>query len=165
MIVVVMGVCGVGKTAIGEGIARGLNLPFLEGDSFHPDGNVEKMRAGIPLTDDDRRPWLQRMADALSDHAGGGAVLACSALKRWYRDALREGGEFRLVFLDGDRALIAGRMTARPSHYMPVTLLDSQIALLEPPTSDERALRVDVSAPTAEIVATVLEWIERESQE
>lgn len=162
MLIVVMGVSGVGKSAVGKGLARALGVPFLEGDAFHPERNVEKMRAGIPLTDEDRAPWLQRMAEGLRAHAAGGAVLGCSALKRHYRDVLREGGQYQLVFLNGDRELIAGRMGKRRDHYMPASLLDSQIALLEPPAGDEKPLTVDVRPPTDEIVATVLERIEQE---
>lgn len=162
LLIVVMGVCGVGKTAVGRGLADAMAIPFLEGDSFHPEENVNKMRAGIPLGDEDRAPWLRRMAHALETHAESGAVLACSALKRSYREALRQGGHYRLVFLDGDRDLIAARMAARRDHYMPLSLLDSQIDLLEPPAEDEDALRVDVSSSTREILTTVLEWLEPE---
>jgi carbohydrate kinase (thermoresistant glucokinase family) len=153
--VVVMGVSGSGKTTVGAALADALGLRFVDGDALHPVANVAKMAAGIPLDDDDRAPWLDAIGAVL---AGGPVVVACSALKRAYRDRLRAAApRLELVFLDGDRELLASRMVARPGHFMPASLLDSQLATLEPPTADEQALTVDVSAPVVEIVASLAE--------
>lgn len=152
--VVVMGVCGCGKTAIGETLAARLGLPFLEGDAFHPDDNIAKMRAGVPLSDADRAGWLKRLGEALLSARDTGAVLTCSALKRRYRDTLRSvQPDLRLVFLNGRRDLIESRMAERAGHYMPVSLLDSQLADLEPPQTDEPHCALDIDRPVDEIVA------------
>lgn len=146
--IVVMGVCGTGKTTIGEGIARRLDCPFLEGDSFHPKENVGKMRAGVPLDDDDRWPWLEKLGRAIGDGASKGQniVAACSALKRVYRDRLRyfAGTDIIFVMLNGDPALIEKRMATRTDHYMPPTLLKSQLAILERPDENETSISIDI---------------------
>jgi gluconokinase len=153
--VVVMGVSGCGKTTVGEGIAAALGWPFAEGDHYHPPANVAKMAAGTPLTDDDRWPWLQALADwiAEQDRAGRSSVLGCSALKRSYRDLLRSGAErVRFLHLHGDRALLAERLGARPGHFFPPALLDSQLATLEPLGPDDDGVVVDIAlAPEAQI--------------
>ncbi len=152
--VVVMGVSGTGKSTVGEALADALGVPFVEGDSLHPAANVEKMAAGIPLTDADRAPWLDLVAAQL---AGGAVVVACSALRRVYRDRLRRAApDLTLVYLHGTRELLAERMGRRPGHFMPTSLLDSQLATLEPPASDENALAMDVVLRPAEIVARVV---------
>ncbi|TSJ64460.1 gluconokinase [Starkeya sp. 3C] len=146
-IVVVMGVCGSGKSSIGRALAGRHGWSFLEGDDLHPPGNVERMSQGQPLTDDDRHDWLaaigERIAEA--DHAGAGLVVACSALKRSYRDQLSAVSP-RVMFLhlSGDRALIEARMAARAGHFMPLSLIDSQFATLEPPQPDERAVTLPI---------------------
>jgi gluconokinase len=148
---VVMGVSGCGKSTVGKLIAQALDAHYAEGDSFHPPENVEKMRGGRPLDDSDRAPWLAAMAAAIRDWNARNetVVLACSALKRRYRDVLRSGGEVRFIHLAGDKALIAARLAARKDHYMPPTLLDSQFAALEPPGEDEAiTLPIDASAET-----------------
>lgn len=152
--IVVMGVSGCGKSTIGQRLAESLGLAYLEGDAFHPAANVERMRAGQALTDADRQGWLQALGDALgaARAEGRAVVLACSALKRRYRDVLRAGDpDLRLVFLRGDRDTLAARIGARRNHYMPASLLDSQIAALEAPDDDENALAFDV-APEAEVL-------------
>jgi gluconokinase len=152
LIVVVMGVSGVGKTTIGRLLAERLGLPFIEGDDYHPAANVAKMASGVPLDDEDRRPWLDQLNLLLKKHRR--AVLACSALKRAYRTRLLAGvGEARLVFLHGDKALIAARLKERRHRYMPASLLDSQLAALEPP---EDAIAIDVSGDPASCVSAVL---------
>jgi gluconokinase len=152
--VVVMGVSGTGKSTVGVALARALDLPFVEGDELHPAANVEKMAAGTPLTDADREPWLDLVAAQL---AGAPVVVACSALRRVYRDRLRRAApDLRLVYLHGTRELLAERMGRRPGHFMPTSLLDSQLATLEPPAPDENALAMDVILPPAEIVARVV---------
>ena len=125
-----MGVAGCGKTTVGERLAAALGWPFAEGDRFHPQANVAKMAAGIPLEDADRWPWLRALADRIARAGARGArsVLACSALKRSYRDVLRTGGErVRFVHLHGDRAVLAARLAARTGHFFPAGLLDSQL--------------------------------------
>jgi carbohydrate kinase (thermoresistant glucokinase family) len=150
MIVVVMGVSGSGKTTLGRALARELGAEFLEGDRFHPEANVAKMSRGEPLSDADRWPWLDRLAQELARvrKAGGNALLACSALKRAYRDRLRSGApELRLLFLKGDKALIQERLRARTQHFMPPGLLESQFAALEEPGPDESPIVIDVTPP------------------
>ena len=161
-IVVVMGVSGCGKSSVGARLAERLGATFLDADDFHPPANVERMRAGIALTDADRVGWLAALASRLADAAAANesVVLACSALKRSYRDALRRGAPaLRLVHLTGSPALLAERIAARTGHYMPPSLLPSQLALLEVPGADEHALTHDVAPPTDQIVATLVEQL------
>lgn len=150
-----MGVSSSGKSATGQAIARRLHAPFLDGDAYHPAANKDKMRAGTPLTDADRWPWLSALAKALHEAAElkGVAVGACSALRRAYRDHLvREAGEpILFVFLDGSEALIASRMAARRHEYMPASLLASQFATLERPAPDENVLALPVTLPVEAI--------------
>ena len=143
MILVVMGVCGCGKTTIGEALAQALGWPFFDADDFHPEANVAKMASGQPLTDADRWPWLDGIATAMQRVlAGGGhAVLACSALKEAYRIRLQRAGDVRIVYLKGDEATIAARLAERQHKYMPASLLPSQFAALEEPAD---ALVVDI---------------------
>jgi gluconokinase len=156
---VVMGVSGSGKSTIADKLAERLNWSYEDGDKFHPASNVAKMRAGQPLTDEDRRPWLQAIADEIDRvcKAGQNAVIACSALKRAYRDILiGERRDVRLVYLKGDRDLIGQRIAARADHFMPPALLDSQFAALEEPTPDERPIVVSVAPHPREIVETIV---------
>jgi gluconokinase len=158
-ILVVMGVAGSGKTTIAAALAERLGWRLLEGDAFHPPANVAKMAAGTPLTDDDRWPWLRAIAaevDAIRA-AGGSAVVACSALKRAYRDVLiGDRADVRLVYLQGTRTLIGERLAARKGHFMPSALLDSQFATLEEPGPKEAPIVVSVNAGPAAIVAAVI---------
>lgn len=161
--VVVMGVSGSGKSTIGEQLAARLGVPFIDGDALHPPENVAKMASGVPLTDDDRIPWLRAVGQALAATSPKGVVVACSALKRGYRDLIRsEAPEAVFAELDGDRALLAERMAARPGHFMPVSLLDSQLATLEPLQADERGLRFDVSRSPGELAADIAEAVRRQ---
>jgi gluconokinase len=156
MVVIVMGVSGVGKTTVGQRLAAALGCRFRDADELHPPENIAKMAAGIPLTDEDRWPWLERLRELIQGtlEAGGDLVLACSALRRVYRERLSvEAARQRWVYLWGPRALIAQRLAARRGHYMPPSLLDSQLGTLEVP---EDALAVDVSADVEAVVATVL---------
>ncbi|ABD89209.1 gluconokinase [Rhodopseudomonas palustris] len=158
-VLIVMGVSGAGKSTIAEALARRLGWRFADADGFHPAANVAKMSAGHPLTDDDRWPWLQAIADEIDRVAAAGdhAVIACSALKRAYREVLVHGrGDVRLVYLDGDRALIAARMAARQHHFMPPGLLDSQFGTLEVPHADEQPIVVAIDRPVEAIVADIL---------
>ncbi|WP_306419433.1 gluconokinase [Amaricoccus solimangrovi] len=154
--IVVMGVSGSGKTTVGEALAAALGWRFVEGDSFHPPRNVEKMAAGHPLDDADRRPWLEALAAEIAkdDAAGRSSVIGCSALKRSYRDILRSGApDVRFLHVHGDRTLLAERVSHRPGHFFPAALLESQLATLEPLGPDERGVVVDIAAPVAEMVA------------
>lgn len=154
-----MGVSSSGKSTVGKAIGRRLHVPFLDGDGYHPAANKEKMRAGIPLTDEDRWPWLESLALALKDAAKqkGSAVGACSALKRSYREFLTEkaGEPVLFVFLEGTKDVIAKRIAARNHEYMPASLLDSQFATLEVPTEDENVLKVSVLDPVEAIASKV----------
>ena len=158
MIVVLMGVCGTGKTRVGRALAESLGWPFYDADDYHPPANVAKMAGGVPLTDDDRWPWLDRIVEELA-HAGaddGNAVLACSALRQIYRDRLARAGNVRFVFLKGDLATIAARLATRSHKYMPASLLPSQLATLEEPPD---ALVVDIRADIQAKVATIREGL------
>lgn len=155
MIIVVMGVTGCGKTTVGERLAAKLGCGFSDADSFHPAENVEKMRAGIPLTDDDRWPWLAALRSAMDRWiaAGESHVFACSALRQAYRDILSPHNDVVFVYLKGSRAVIERRLNARKGHYMNPALLGSQFAALEEP---QDALVVDVDRSPDAIVAEVL---------
>jgi gluconokinase len=154
-IAVVMGVSGSGKTTIAAGVAREMGWVLLEGDTFHPPENIAKMKAGIPLTDADRQPWLEAIAareDALL-RAGQSAAVACSALKRSYRAILiGDRPDAVLIYLRGSKALIEARMKARKDHFMPPALLDSQFATLEEPGQDEHAIIVDIGGPPEAVI-------------
>lgn len=154
MIVVVMGVTGCGKSTVGAALARRLGWRFLDADDFHPPANVAKMAAGVPLTDDDRWPWLDRLAAELrAIEAGGGhVVLACSALRELYRSRIAAAGEVRFVHLRGDLRTIAARLATRKHRYMPASLLESQFATLEPPAD---AIDVDVRLPVDQQVDAI----------
>ncbi len=158
--IVVMGVSGCGKSTVGRLLAEHLGLDYIEGDELHPPENVARMAAGVALTDADRQGWLEALAERLS-HAreqGLGLVVSCSALKRRYRDILRNGApDVRFVHLHGAPALLAARMAARPGHYMPPSLLESQLATLELPGSDEQALNFDIAQPPETIARAALQ--------
>jgi len=161
-IVVVMGVSGSGKTTVAAGLARAEGWILLEGDQFHPPANVAKMKAGTPLTDDDRWPWLRAIA-AREDEllaAGQSAVVACSALKRAYRGILIGGRpDTVLVYLRGSQTLIAERMKSRTGHFMPPSLLHSQFATLEEPGPDEHPIIVDIGGPPDAVIQDVIQQL------
>jgi gluconokinase len=149
--IVVMGVSGCGKTTVGEQLAAALGWSFAEGDRYHPQANIDKMATGIPLTDEDRWPWLRILADRIGaeERAGRSSVLTCSSLRRSYRDLLRSGGGWvRFVHLHGTREVLAGRLGARTGHFFPSDLLDSQLATLEPLGADEDCIVVDGALDT-----------------
>ncbi|WP_309105209.1 gluconokinase [Microbacterium sp.] len=155
-VVVVMGVSGAGKSTIGALLARDLGVPFADADQLHPLENVEKMASGIPLDDDDRRPWLEAVGAAAAEatDAGTGLVLACSALKRRYRDVIRSRAkEVRFVHLHGARDVLLARTEGRTGHFMPVSLMDSQLADLETLGPDEPGFVVDIDRPVDAILA------------
>lgn len=156
---VIMGVSGCGKSTVGAALAARLGLAYRDGDDLHPAANVEKMRAGQPLGDADRWPWLDRVAAVLKDEAP--VIIGCSALRRAYRDRIRSGagGPVHFVHLSGQRDLIAARMATRAGHYMPLSLLDSQFATLEPPGPDE-ALTIDIDQPLPTLIDSILRSLE-----
>jgi len=154
--IVVMGVSGCGKSTVGGALAQALGWRFADGDDFHPPANVEKMRAGIPLDDADRAPWLARLNAMMRESVAAGrpVVLACSALRQRYRDALADGlPALRFVHLSGSAELIGARLAARQHRYMPAALLASQFATLEPPRD---ALTLDVGEPVDALVAAIV---------
>jgi gluconokinase len=154
-----MGVSGSGKSVVGAALANALGVDFVEGDQYHPRENVERMSRGIPLTDADRAGWLRALATRIGEarDAGVGLVVTCSALKRSYRDLLRSAApQLRFIFLHGRRDLIAERLADRRGHFMPASLLDSQLATLEAPGPDEEAWACDINeSPTALVAALV----------
>jgi gluconokinase len=157
MIIVIFGVSGAGKTTVGKMLAEQLGWNFLEADDFHPAANVEKMRNGHPLTDEDRWPWLDCLRKQIEQllSAGGNAVLACSALKRVYRDRLRVSDEVTFVFLRGDYALVEKQLRGRHGHFMNAALLQSQFDDLEEPQPDENVLTIELGRTPEEIVERI----------
>jgi gluconokinase len=156
---VIMGVCGCGKSTVGAALARAFDVAFIEGDAYHPAPNVIKMSAGEPLTDDDRAGWLQALAReiAAARARGEGIVVSCSALKRRYRDLLRQADpDLRFAHLQGPRGMIAARMQTRIGHYMPISLLDSQLRDLEPLQPGEAGLTLDTTQPPDALVASII---------
>jgi carbohydrate kinase (thermoresistant glucokinase family) len=161
-LVVVMGVSGCGKSTVGKLLARSLSAEFLEGDDLHPPRNIERMAAGIALTDKDRRDWLLAIAHQLADARAGehALVVSCSALKHGYRDTLRSAAsQLAFVYLQASRDLLQARLDARADHFMPGSLLDSQLQTLEPPGADERAITLDATLPAAQIAAQAAAWL------
>lgn len=160
-VIVVMGVAGAGKTTVGHALAESLGWRFHDADDFHPPANVERMRAGQPLGDEQRAPWLAALRALLETELASGrqAVLACSALRHRYRDLLlpetSAPGAVRVVYLRVSRPVLARRLTTREAHFAPVALLDSQLEALEEPTADEGALILDGERPVPELVAEV----------
>jgi gluconokinase len=156
-VVVVMGVAGSGKTTVGQAVAAELGVEYAEADAFHPEANIRKMSSGIPLTDADREPWLRTIAGWIREHQSTGGVVSSSALKRRYRDILRSGGNVWFLHLAGPKEVLAERMRSRQGHFMPVSLLDSQYADLEPLGPDEQGWTADVRDTLAEIIRAATE--------
>lgn len=158
-----MGVSGSGKSTVSEILARRHGWVFIEGDAFHSAANHAKMRSGIPLTDDDRRSWLEALGRELACHASQGVVLSCSALKRAYRQALRAHvPDLAFIWLDVGREAAAQRVSGRgASHFFPATLIDSQFAALEPPHDEAGLLHVDSERPLDDILHTATDWLQR----
>jgi gluconokinase len=154
--VIVMGVTSCGKTSVGEGLAKELECKFIEGDKLHPAANIAKMSAGTSLNDEDRWPWLETIGKAMKAEcdAGHGVVASCSSLKKAYRQKLSQaaGQPITFIFLHGSRELLAARMAERKGHFMPMSLLDSQLATIEIPGPEENALHLDVVLPVDELV-------------
>lgn len=159
MIIVMMGICGSGKTTLGRLLAERLGIPFVEGDDYHTPENVAKMATGHPLTDADRWPWLRRLGEAMGQwsEAGQDTVVSCSALRRDYRDLLRASApDVRFVFLEGAVELVRDRMAHRAGHFMPVGLIDSQIAALEDPRGEPGVIAVSVAGTPEDIIAEII---------
>ncbi|MDQ2778726.1 MAG: gluconokinase [Pseudomonadota bacterium] len=166
MHIVVMGVSGCGKSTLGVALAQALGISYVEGDELHPAANVQKMSAGHALTDADRQGWLERIAARLAQavRAGQGVVVSCSALKRSYRDLLRAGApDLQLVHLHGSTLVLEERMRHRPGHYMPASLLQSQLDTLQMPGTDEAVLTVDIAQPIAQQLAQALAHFRKEN--
>ena len=161
--VIAMGVTSCGKTSVGEGLAKELNCPFIEGDKLHPASNIAKMTVGTPLTDSDRWPWLEIIGKAMKAECdkGHGVIASCSSLKKAYRQKLAEaaGMPIGFIFLYGSRELLAARMADRKGHFMPTSLLDSQLKTLEVPGPDENALHLDVAMSVDELIARSKEYV------
>lgn len=156
-LIAVMGVSGSGKTTVGAALAQRLRVPFADADDFHPQANIDKMSAGIPLDDADRAPWLAALGAWLATHAADGGVLSCSALKRDYRDTLRAAAPTTLfVHLAGDQEVVRRRVAGRPGHFMPASLVATQFATLEPLGPDESGIEIDLDQPVDQIVETYL---------
>ena len=155
---VIMGVAGCGKSTVGAALAPMIGADYVDGDDLHPKSNIKKMAAGIPLNDDDRAPWLALVGQRLAQ-ADKTTMIGCSALKRSYRDIIRQhaGGDVLFLHLTGSRQVIEGRMSSREGHFMPMSLLDSQFATLEPPGSDERSIAVDINQELQTIVAEIIQ--------
>ncbi|WP_029117555.1 gluconokinase [Mycobacterium sp. URHB0044] len=162
--VVVMGVSGSGKSTVGAALAQRLRVPFADADDFHPPANIAKMTAGHPLNDDDRRPWLESIGKWLAQHPGGG-VMSCSALKRAYRDQLREHcPDVEFLHLSGTPEVIGRRQASRPGHFMPASLLASQFETLEPLAADENGVAIDVDQNIDSIVDQYVSLTEQENE-
>ena len=165
--IVVMGVAGSGKSTLSRLLAEALECRFIEGDDLHSEANVDKMRSGQPLVDEDRWPWLDRLGEALGEatREDGVAVAACSALKLAYRERLARAADVPVSFImpEADRAELARRMESRKGHYMPPSLLASQLATLERPGPEERALILDARASPEELCAASREWLRAQS--
>lgn len=156
-LVVVMGVSGSGKTTVGQALADRLGLEYADADAFHSEASVAKMASGHPLDDDDRAPWLESVGAWLGQHSTDGAVVGCSALRRRYRDVLRDAApELMFLHLSGDPAVLTERVTQRPGHFMPASLMTSQLSTLEPLEADERGIVLNLSASVDDLVESFI---------
>ncbi|ANN68084.1 gluconokinase [Bordetella bronchialis] len=167
VVLVLMGVSGCGKTTVAAILSGRLDWPFEEGDALHPQANIDKMHAGHPLTDEDRAPWLEKVAQWVEQclDAGENGLITCSALKRSYRDIInRRGQGVRFVYLAGSKQTIAARLAARHGHFMPPSLLDSQFDALQEPTPDEPAIRVDIGPAPSAIANTIIQTLGLDAQ-
>ena len=166
-VLVVMGVSGCGKSTVAEALGKRMGLPYIDGDDYHPTANVEKMAKGIALNDNDRWPWLDTLSKAIYEHnqTHGGVIATCSSLKKIYRKRITESAGIPLyfVFLHGERATLLTRMQSRENHYMPPSLLDSQLDTLEIPDADELVWQISIESDVASIVDEVLSLLEQQT--
>jgi len=156
--IIIMGVSGCGKSTIGETLAEKLSTKFYDGDSYHPQSNIDKMASGIPLNDDDRKPWLEKLASVIQEYPED-TVTACSALKKSYRDIIRTAGGVRFVFLEGSKETLMERVVERSNntdHFMPSTLLDSQLSTLEDPSQEEGTITVSITDSPEQIISNII---------
>ena len=162
---IVMGVSGCGKSSVGEALAAHFSVPYIEGDAMHPPANIAKMTAGTPLNDDDRWPWLDALSARLKREAArnGGAIASCSSLKKIYRDRIQSGSgpETRFIFLDCSQKTLTRNQSARKGHFMPQSLLDSQLATLEPPYDEIRAMVIDGNQPFETVIQSIVAKLEQ----
>ena len=162
-----MGVSGCGKTSVGQAIAAHFGIPYIEGDAMHPPANIAKMSAGVPLNDDDRWPWLDALAARLraESESSGRAVATCSALKSAYRDRIQAGSgqQTRFIFLDCSREALERNLAGRKGHFMPQSLLDSQLATLQAPYNEARAIIIDGNRPFEAVIRSIVEKLEQEA--
>ena len=161
-LIVVMGVSGCGKTSVGKALAGRLGADFLDGDDLHPSANIKKMSAGEPLTDADRVPWLQAIGEKFAEarSSGNGLVVACSALKRAYREQIAQYAQLTFIHPQASRLVLLERLSKRTGHFMPVSLLDSQLDALESLQSDERGVELDARLTIEQQVIQVMDWLE-----
>ena len=159
-LVVVGGASGCGKTVVGTALAEQLEVPYADGDDFHSEANLARMHAGVPLTDEDRAPWLNAIGGWLAEHEDSGGVVSCSALRRGHRDTLRSHAAVTVFAqLRCDEAVLAERLQARSDHFMPASLLSSQLAILEPLEPDEAGVVLDCARPVGDLVAEFVRWL------
>lgn len=161
--IVIMGVCGCGKSTVGAMIANEIGATFIDGDDLHPRANIEKMQSGNPLNDEDRKPWLERISDVFFSIArrNKSCVIACSALKKSYRDEIRKSGDIIFIHLHGSKELIKQRMSKRSGHYMKDNMIDSQFSTLEFPNDEDKVINIEITPPVGEIVEIALSKLEK----
>lgn len=161
--IVVMGVCGCGKSTVGAMLANNLGASFIDGDDLHPRANIEKMQSGTPLNDEDRKPWLERISDVFFSisRRERSCVIACSALKKKYRDEIRKSGKIIFIHLYGDKDLIMQRMSKRSGHYMKENMIDSQFSTLEFPKNEDLVINIDITPSIQEVVNTALNELKK----
>lgn len=160
--IVIMGVCGCGKSTVGAMIANEIGATFIDGDDLHPRANIEKMQSGNPLNDEDRMPWLERISDVFFSIArrSKSCVIACSALKKSYRDEIRKSGDIIFIHLYGSKDLIKQRMSKRSGHYMKDNMIDSQFSTLEFPNNEAKVINIEITPPVGEVVEIALSKLE-----
>jgi carbohydrate kinase (thermoresistant glucokinase family) len=159
--IIVMGVCGCGKSTVGELLAKDISATFYDGDDFHPQSNIDKMASGVPLNDEDRQPWLEKLASLIKESESP-TVTACSALKKAYRDILRTAGDVTIVYLQGSQEVLLERLTERSNtsdHFMSSSMLESQLATLEDPTGESGVMTLSIEDSPEDLISRIKEVI------